>query len=472
MSKMSINSGILKKMSIYFIGTLSTKFLSIILVPIYAYFVSAYDLGEYDYIVALSSIIFPIMYFVIWEAILRFCISEDNDIYKEEIFSTIILFTIAMTICSIVVCIPLFYINENNTANWYILFFAISQGLVSLWQFSARALGETKQYVIASVCGSISILLIELIYICFGNLDFIGLCIANIIAQIIVIVVLEQKIHLIKFVKIKNFKLNILIMTMRFTIPLVINNVSLYLYNSGSKMIIKNNIGSYENGLYSFASKFSLLISLFSMVVSMAVIEEAYSFKSIIEYKNRISVLIFKISKAYLSLIMLALPFLYILYSVAFKNTEYYPSVDYIFLLLLGALFTALSNNFGSAFQITDKTKYISLTTILGACLAIGISMVTVNQCGVLGVLIGGAVGPFVMMLSRAIFAKKTTGLSISWKLIGLLFIFSVFEYIILVCFKNILVQVIVFIFSFILIMFINKNDVRLLIAQLVKRGN
>ena len=132
------------------------------------------------------------------------------------------------------------------------------------------------------------------------------------------------------------------------------------------RIIIKNMIGIMENGLYAFASKFSLIISLISMVVSMAVIEEAYSYNTIEEYKNKMSSLISIISKAYFGIIALAIPALYILYSIAFRQTGYYASVDYIFLLLQGALFTALSNNFGSAFQVTDNTKYIFLTTLAG----------------------------------------------------------------------------------------------------------
>ncbi|MPM78538.1 hypothetical protein SDC9_125549 [bioreactor metagenome] len=201
----------------------------------------------------------------------------------------------------------------------------------------------------------------------------------------------------------------------KFSVPLVINNISLWFYTGGNKVIIQNYLGASENGLYSFASRFSLLISLFSTVISMAVIEESYSFSTLEEYKTKISKLITIISKAYFSLITLALPAIYILYSLAFKRSVYYPSQDYIFLLLLASLFTALSNNFGSAFQVTDKTQYIVVTTIIGAAASIGVSLILVGSLGIYGVLLGGAIGPFLMMLSRAIFAKRATNLKLNW---------------------------------------------------------
>lgn len=45
---MKIKNRFLKKTSIYFIGTLSTKMISVLLVPIYAYFVAVNELSEYD----------------------------------------------------------------------------------------------------------------------------------------------------------------------------------------------------------------------------------------------------------------------------------------------------------------------------------------------------------------------------------------------------------------------------------------
>ena len=116
-------------------------------------------------------------------------------------------------------------------------------------------------------------------------------------------------------------------------------------------------------------------------------------------------------------------------------------SKNYVFLLLVGALFTALANNFGSAFQVTNNTKYISITTIIGAAVALLISVLTVNELGVVGVLLGNAIGPLVMMLSRALFAKKTTGLSISWAMIISIFIVCIIEYLSLMSMKNILWQ-------------------------------
>lgn len=468
---MSSGKNIIKKMSIYFIGNLSTKLLSVLLVPIYAYFVAATDLGEYDYIIAVSNVIFPVVYLVIWEAILRYCVKDNKKLEKDKIISTTIIFAAFVSILFCIIFMSYYFYSGQSSSLIFIMLFSITHGLTSIWQFSARALGKTKIYVLSSFIGAASIIISELFFVWFSELNYISLCISNILSQVLIIIVIEINIKLISKIKTSMINLGLLKKMLIFTIPLVLNNISLYLYNSASKMIIKNYVGVYENGLYSFASKFSLLISLFSTVVSMAVIEEAYSFKTIEEYKNKMSPLITKISKGYLSLIITVLPAIYLLYILAFKNTDYYSSVNYIFILLLGALFTALSNNFGSAFQITDNTKFISITTIVGAICAICFSVLTVNKLGVLGVLLGGTIGPFVMMMARALYAKKSTGLSVNWLVLFGLLLLSVTEYFLLILFNSIFINVIILVITIVIVFVINKADILQVTRMILKKG-
>lgn len=93
-------NGFIKKVSTYFVGTLSTKMLSVLLVPLYAYYVSGSDLGEYDTIASLAHTIAPMVFACIWEAILKYCIKRDGR--EAEYISNAIFFTIGMTVISLI----------------------------------------------------------------------------------------------------------------------------------------------------------------------------------------------------------------------------------------------------------------------------------------------------------------------------------------------------------------------------------
>lgn len=458
----------LKKISIYFIGTLSSNMINVLLVPVYAYFVLTEDLGEYDYVLSIANMVTPFVFLTIWESILKYCINKtDQD--TSKILSTSMAFAAFTSVICGIVFLVLAFLGIDSQLLFITLSFVVVQGFTTIWQYSARSLGESKQYVMAGVVGSVVVIACDLMFILFYKLDYVGLAISHVLSQVAILIVLELKIKLLNKFKKSLINKEILKKMLVFSVPLVLNNVCLWFYSGGNKVIVRNFIGTTENGLYSFASKFSILVNLCSTVISMAVIEEAYSFKTLEEYKIKIGKLITIISKAYFSMITLALPAIYILYSIAFKKTDYYNSSDYVFLLLLSALFTALSNNYGSSFQVTGNTKYISLTTIAGAISSLVISLMLVKSLNVWGVLLGAVIGPLVMMITRAIYAKKATGLSVNWSqnliILGIAILSSIF----LMMFDNILVQIAIFIAIIIVLLFSYREEIKILLRKRVR---
>lgn len=77
------NKKIIKKSGLYLIGNLSSKILTSLLVPIYAFYVTSADLGTYDYSHTIMNILIPILFISVWDAIIRFVLSEKNEREKE-----------------------------------------------------------------------------------------------------------------------------------------------------------------------------------------------------------------------------------------------------------------------------------------------------------------------------------------------------------------------------------------------------
>jgi len=59
----------------YFIGNFGSKFLSSLLVPIYAIYLTSQDLGEYDFQLSIAQFLAPILLCAIWESVLKFSLS-------------------------------------------------------------------------------------------------------------------------------------------------------------------------------------------------------------------------------------------------------------------------------------------------------------------------------------------------------------------------------------------------------------
>ena len=125
---------ILKKTGMHFIGNLSTKVLSAVIVFLYAFYVGANDFGEYEYVQTLVNIIVPVFFFSIWDAILKFMLSQEKEESKRKITTTCTVFSLISSAC-IFVIIGGYYLVVNTQEKYsiYILLIYILNGIIQFY---------------------------------------------------------------------------------------------------------------------------------------------------------------------------------------------------------------------------------------------------------------------------------------------------------------------------------------------------
>lgn len=450
---------LISKAGLYFVGNFASRILSIFFIPIYAYYVASEELGYFDYFQTILSIIVPVVFIAIWESILKKIIQEKDEIKIWKIINTTntFIFTIILTILIIYVIGEHFKVYNSNVNHLVLLMF-ISYSIRQIWQYYSRALNENKTYVFAGVLGSIVYLFTTIIFIIVLKKGVTGLFWSYIISQTSMFLVIEKKIKLIKNYSLLDFDAKILIEMIKFSGPLVINLISVWLITSANKIIITNFLGVSINGLYSFANRFSIVITMFGTIISMTLIEEAYIHTDIKKYATSFSIIIQKLFKLYFSMILVALPIINILYNFLNKS-EYIQSENYVIFLLLSSMLAAISNNFGSSFQVSNKTQYIFVTTLIGAGIAIVGSLTLIKSMGIFGVLLFQVIGNTAMMVSRAVFAYKLTGLAIDWKVIIKYLIYTIVTAII-INFDIMIVTLIIVLINTSIIYWLNKSEI------------
>ena len=122
-------------------------------------------------------------------------------------------------------------------------------------------------------------------------------------------------------------------------------------------------------------------------------------------------------------------------------------------------MFAVIANNFGTSFQVTDKTRYVFITTLRGGIATVGFSYLFYRQFGVFGVCSAYCIGTFIQMLSRAIFAKYMTGLKVQWIRISLLMALCIVDGIISIG-ANIAMLVLILVIAIIISCVLNRAEV------------
>lgn len=396
----------IKKTITYFIGNLSTKILTVCLVILYAFYIDAGDLGKYEYIQTLVNIIVPIFYFAIWDAILKFILTDKDESKRKKVITTSALFTIfASTIVSIIfgVYYGIFKNNQINTI--YIILTYIINGFTWVWQYYAKALDKNSVYIKSSVIGSVVHLITAITLITLTQMKLDALFIANILGLFTTFIVIELNLHVLRNIKKDDFNIEILKRMAKYSLPLVINVIPFWFISGFGKIIVQHILGSEANGVYSFANKFSFIITFFGTIINMAITEEMFILGKD-ETKNEFSNILQQLIEKFLILTIIALPFIRLFYKFI-SLTDYYGSMIYVPILLVYAIIMILVDNIAIIFKVYEKTKYQLIATIIGAAATIVFILLTIHTYGIMGVVIGQLLGVITNIIIQFIYSRK-----------------------------------------------------------------
>ncbi|MDX8047129.1 oligosaccharide flippase family protein [Gracilibacillus sp. S3-1-1] len=464
-----ISKSLMKKSGLYFIGNLSSKIMSVLLIPIYAFYITPNDLGYFDFSQTLMGVLSPIILLAIWEAILKFVLSEDNEQVKRKIITTAILFSLFTSLIITLGTIIFDVLFEFSIQYLYlILFMIVLHSLVFVWQYYSRAYGENKLFVLSGILSTIVNFIFVIVLVVLLDLGLFGLLVSYNIGQLTIIIIIEKKLKIIKNIKFLDFEGTILKKMLYFSSPLVLNLTSAWLISGFGRFIVTLNLGVDENGVYSFANRFALIITTLGTVVTMAIIEEAILAVKKKGLDDNFGKTIDSLFKIFQSMIILLIPLIVVFYDIFLSDSEYYNSLLYIPGLLIFAVFNSMASNIGSVFQALDKTKYLFITTLLGAVVTVAVSVIFINTYGILAVIVAQILGALTMMFSRYILANNFSSLKVRWS--PVIIQSTLFLFISFICLNsNIIITIILEIIIIALIIFFNRKLVTKVLNKLKK---
>lgn len=458
------NKKIVEKTGLYFIGNFSSKILTALLVPIYAFYISSKDLGTYDYSQTIMNIVIPIVFVSIWEAIIRFILGEKDKKDQNKKLATSAFFTVSMCLFFIIITLIVSRFIEIEYLYYFIIMCCFT-ALAQIWQYYARALERNKLYVVTSIISTVVNLSLNLLLILVLHLKIESLYISYILSNVVTFLILEIKIKIFKLVKPKNISSKILKKMIWYSAPLVVNSIAVWIINGLGKVIIFQNLGASSNGIYTFANKFVTIVTTVGNIVTMAILEEAMISLSDNDFKDSYPKLLQQVFRIFLSLIIVVIPVIAIFYEFI-DTTEYYESLYILPFLLIYSVMTTMSTNFGVIFKTVNKNKYQVITTIISSAFMILISYLLLNTCGIYGVAIGQMASALIMVLSRYWMSRKFMEYRLNWWPIIILILGYIVVSIASI-FTSIVLKIVILLIVIIIIGYINKD----FLSELIKIG-
>lgn len=372
---------LLKNTAIIAIGKLSTQIVSFLLLPLYTAKLSTEEFGTYDFFVTLSVFLLPIITLLMEESMFRFLIDADDLKSKKRTITATIVYTAVGTVIFTILAAIIMGIIHYEYAVIFIIFI-ISNILLGLSNALSRGMGKVNLYSLSNFILGVITIILNILFIVTFKLGVNGLLWSNIIANTATAVIMFYKLHLPQFVSKKDFSRETLGKMIRYSAPLVPNNLSWVIISLSDRLMLTQMMGADANGIYAVANKFPNIVYTCYGFFSTAWKESAARILKE-ENKSQYYNSIYKDVKFFLKAIVLGLIAIMPLAFPLLVNESYNDAYKYIPILIISIYYTNMSNFYGGIFTAYKNTKIMGSTTAVAAVINIVINIIFIPKFGI-----------------------------------------------------------------------------------------
>lgn len=375
MENNSKKDSMIKKTIVYFAGNFSNKIFGLIIIPIYARYLTASELGQYDFQLTIANLLMPILVLAIWESVLRFGLVAEWEKKKEIITTSIYISGITLTISFVVLMSAYINLYGSNLFTYMYVCLIITLPIINLLGYIVRSLKKSKVYVMSGAISGIVNMISILVFVVYLQLGLGGILTSTIIANIfnIVYLIFGGKIYI--YIHFRYFSKDLGKQMVIYSTPLIANLVFGWFVNSFSRFYINLSLGLVANGIYAFANKFSGMLFQLSSVINMSAVEDAFESIGSKSWVKRYETNFKNISNFLFHVSYLLLPIVSSYY-VFLSNNEFKSSLTLVPMLFCSTLFIVLSTLIGNVFSVFNKTSLIFVTSFMSALVNIFFSIV------------------------------------------------------------------------------------------------
>lgn len=408
------NRSLLKNIGLFTLGSFGSKILSFLLVPLYTAVLSTSEYGTVDLITSTASLLTPILLLSIFDATLRF--GMDDSYKKEDVLSTSIRIAVVGSLVLIVGTVVVAATGIVKINNIYLIFlcaYFIIGALNQIFNLYLRAKNQASVIAASGVLCTLVTCCCNILLLVILKWGIIGYMISNTIGILIqnLYQLFIGKIYKdIKFLRFRNLTRPMV----SYSIPLIANSLSWWINNASDRYILTYLRGIAENGVYSVSYKIPTLLSMLQ-----GVFYNAWSISAIAEFDENdndgfigtnYSLYGFISLATCSSLLVINVPIASFLY-----KGDYFIAWKCVPFLLLGTVFSGISQFEGSLFAATKNTKSVAKTTVIGAVANTVCNFIFIYYFGAVGAALATLIGYFVTWSLRTKHLQSFVKMKVNW---------------------------------------------------------
>ena len=462
------NAELIKNTIIIAFGQICTKFLWILLLPIYTQILEPEEFGLFDLYSTYWMLLGFVIFLQIEQGIFRFLIDVRKDVVGQKaIISTGFLgvlvnsgfFAVFFLIIGVWVDEPYIYFLLTITlaASWSVFFLQVCRGI-----------GDNKAYAIGGVISAVVNLLLNIILVFLLKMGVVGLFYGVLFGNIACALFLIISKKLWNYICMSSFDKALFQGLLKYSIPLIPNSISWWVVYASDRSITAIVLGTAANGVLAVASRFSTVLSNAYNIFHLSWVESASEHiddrDATIYFERVINTAV----RCFFALFIVALPLFSICFPYMIERS--YEESYLLFPMYFGAaMLNVVQGLYSVVYVAKKKTKELAKTTMTSAAVNMLVYVALVKQIGLLAAGISTVISYMLVTVWRYFDVQRDIRATLDGK-----FLVSMCAMAIVVLYayygKALTENVIVFLAALFYAGFINRKLVCTVFAEIHKR--
>lgn len=398
---------LVKNTIIVAIGKICTQFISFFLLPLYTALLSTEEYGIVDLLNTYISLLVPIFFFQMEQAIFRFLIDvRGNENSKKKILSTAVI-TIVIQIILFLILFAIVGIFIKNEYKYFLVVNVIASMMSGLVLQISRGLGDNTTYSLGSFISGAGNIIFNVIFIAVFKWGAYGMLLATFLSNMICTIFIFFRKKLYKYIHIKKYDRGTLKELWKFSLPLIPNQLSWWIVNVSDRSIITYILGVGANGIYSAANKFSSICITIFNIFNLTWAESASMHINDEDKSEFFSNIINKTIKLFTSLCIVIIACMPFVFKLLITGEGYADAYYQIPILMISTIFSIAVSLLGSIYVALKKSNKIAKTSILAAIINILVNLLLIKFIGIYAASISTLVSYFAMTIYRYLDVQK-----------------------------------------------------------------
>ena len=395
----------IKSSGIFFIGSVLSKAISILMLPLYTNRIPTDDMGYYDLSLTYITIATSFLFFDIWVAILRYM--YDGKTKQEQataIKSGFSIFALSSVVYLLFGLIFAWIFNPD--AILLILLYGLFQNISNLLCFCVRGFQKNKEFAISGIISTVVNVIVNLLLILGFGVGYESLYISAIVGFIAQSFYLLLSGNLFSSVKLGSYDYDMTKSMFRYSLPLFLNSVAYWILTSLNRIVLNGIYGNEANGIYAIGNKFSFVIGLITTCFTYAWQDLSFSKaneQGVGKFYSQASTMY---SKVLLLCTALALPAIKIAFPILVGDA-YSSSENTIPLFLVVAAVSAISTFIGNIFYAIKETRMIFISMVISAVVNVVLCYPLIMQFHINGANLSVLISFVINILVRCFVLRK-----------------------------------------------------------------